>query len=179
MHPRNAILAGCLVFLTNRPNPWKFSPKFGHYRLLAIKKITFYSVLFWAIFQNFRSQFVIIFLWHCNFVTNLMFFSMKLGKSRNCIQFTKPIIYLRQRQAEVQRSNLSSASIDGAMNRATCLRRCCDPSHRLLVDQSEASLRNSPPHAQYGWNMPHLIKTEKLVLYEEWHSEDAKPCPAS
>ncbi len=35
------------------------------------------------------------------------------------------------------------ASVDGATNRATCLRGCRDPSHWLLLDQSEASSRNS------------------------------------
>ncbi len=37
-------------------------------------------------------------------------------------------------------------------------------SHRLSVDQSEASPRNSPPYAQYGWKMPRLVETEKYSL---------------
>ncbi len=40
-----------------------------------------------------------------------------------------------------------TSSVDGTMNRATCLRSCCDPRHRLSVDQSEVSPRNFPPHA--------------------------------
>ncbi len=51
--------------------------------------------------------------------------------------------HLRQRQAEGRRNSLSSASVDGAMNRVTCLRGCHDPSHWLSIDQSEASLKNS------------------------------------
>ncbi len=70
-------------------------------------------------------------------------------------------IHLRQRQAVVRCGNLSSASVDGAMNRATCLRGCHDTSHLLLVDQSEVSLRNSSPYAQYGCNKPRLAETEK------------------
>ncbi len=87
--------------------------------------------------------------------------------SRPCLggsfdkQKCKAGIHLRQRQAEARCDSLCSASIDGAPSRATCLRGCCDPSHRMLVDQSEASPRNSPPYAQYGWNMPHLTETEK------------------
>ncbi len=75
-------------------------------------------------------------------------------------------IHLRQRHAEVLRGSLSLASVDDAMNYAICLRGCCNPSHQLLVHQSEASPKNSPPHAQYGWNMPHLaeIKKHSLVL---------------
>ncbi len=62
------------------------------------------------------------------------------------------------------RGSLSSASVDSAMNWATCRRGCRDPSHRLLVNQSEATLRNSLSHAQYGQNMPRLAKTEKHSL---------------
>ncbi len=54
--------------------------------------------------------------------------------------------------------------VDGATNWAACLRGCCDPSHWLLVDQSEASPRNSPPHVQYERNMSHLAETEKHSL---------------
>ncbi len=80
------------------------------------------------------------------------------------ILFGRPIklgIHLRQRQAEVRHSSLSSASVDGAPSWATYLRGFCDPSHRVWVDQSEASPRNSPPYVQYGWNMPCLAETEK------------------
>ncbi len=74
----------------------------------------------------------------------------------------KPGIHLRQRQAEAQRSSLSSASVDGAPSQAACLRGCCELSHhRVLVDQSEASPRNSPPYEQYGQNVPRLAETEK------------------
>ncbi len=74
----------------------------------------------------------------------------------------KPGKLLRQRQAEAH-SSLFSARVDGA-TKPICLRGCCDPSHRLLVDQSEASPRNSLPHAQYGWNMPCLAETVKHSL---------------
>ncbi len=60
--------------------------------------------------------------------------------------------------------SLSSTSVDGAMNRATCLRGSRDPSYRLSVDQSKASPRNSPPHAQYGQNMLRLIESKKHSL---------------
>ncbi len=62
----------------------------------------------------------------------------------------KPGIHFRQRQAEAWRRSLSSASVDGVPSRATCLRGCHDPSHRMSVDQSEASLRNGSPHTQFG-----------------------------
>ncbi len=78
----------------------------------------------------------------------------------------KPGIHLRQRQAEVQCSSLSLASVNGTTNRATCLRGCCDLSHWLLVNQSEASLRNSPPHVQYGQNMRRLAETEKYSVVQ-------------
>ncbi len=76
----------------------------------------------------------------------------------------KPGIHSRQRKVEAQHGSLSSSSVDGAMNQATRLRGCCDPSPRLSVDQSEVSLRNSPPRARYVWNMPHLAETEKYSL---------------
>ncbi len=38
--------------------------------------------------------------------------------------------------------------------------------HQLLVDLSEASPRNSPPHAQYEQNMPQLTETEKHSLLQ-------------
>ncbi len=56
------------------------------------------------------------------------------------------------------------ASVDGAMNRATCLRGCRNTSHWLLVNRSETSPRDSTPHVQYGWNMPRLAETEKHSL---------------
>ncbi len=68
-------------------------------------------------------------------------------------------IHLRQRQG-----SLSFASVVVATNQATCLRGCRSPSHRLSIDQSEASPRNSPPHLPYGWNMPRLAETEKHSL---------------
>ncbi len=70
-------------------------------------------------------------------------------------------IHLRQKQAEARHGSLSSASVDSAMIRATCLRCRCDPSHRLSVDQSEASPMISPPHGQHGRNIPYLAETEK------------------
>ncbi len=79
----------------------------------------------------------------------------------------KPGIHLRQREAEARHSSLSSASVDSAMNRATCLRGCCNPSHWLLVDQSEAIPRNSPPYAQYGGNMVRITETKKHFLVRD------------
>ncbi len=73
----------------------------------------------------------------------------------------KPGIHFRWRHAEAQCGSLSSANVDGVTNRATCLRGCQDPSHQLLVDQSEASLTYSPPHVQYGWEMLRLVETIK------------------
>ncbi len=78
--------------------------------------------------------------------------------------FTKPGIHLRQRQAEAWCRRLSPATVDSAINRATCLRGYRDLSHRLSVDQSEASPRNFPFHVQYGWNMPRLTEVEKHSL---------------
>ncbi len=84
-----------------------------------------------------------------------------------CWKF-KPGIRLRQRQAEAQCGSLSSASVDGATNQATCLRGCCDPSHWLLVDQSEASPRNCPSscaawmeHSTPRWNWKILFNTRR------------------
>ncbi len=76
----------------------------------------------------------------------------------------KPGIHLRQRKTEAWCGSLSSASVDGATNRATCLRGCRDPSCRLSVDQSKANPRNSPLHMQYGQNMLCLAETEKHSL---------------
>ncbi len=91
--------------------------------------------------------------------------------TENCLPFNikksesiKLEVHLRQRQAVVRHGSLSSTSVDSTMNRATCLRKCHNLSHRLLVDQSEASSRNSPPYAQYGWNMSCLAETEKHSL---------------
>ncbi len=89
----------------------------------------------------------------------------------------KPGIYLRQKQAKAQRGSLSSASIDGATNQATCLRGCHNPSHWLLVDQSEVSPRNSPPHAQYGWNIPRLAETEKHSLVRGMVRQGCRAAP--
>ncbi len=75
-------------------------------------------------------------------------------------------IHLRQRQAEARCGSLSLASVDGATNRATCLRGCSDPSRQWSVYQSEASPRNSPPHVQYGWNMPPLVENKKHSLVQ-------------
>ncbi len=77
---------------------------------------------------------------------------------------------MSQRQAKAQCGSHSLASVDGATKLATCLRGCRNPSHRLLVDQSEASPRNSPCHAQYGWNMSCLTffstrRVENAALY--------------
>ncbi len=72
--------------------------------------------------------------------------------------------HLRQRQAEAQCGSLSLASVDRATNWAKCLRVCHDPSHRLSVDQSEASPRNSSLHAKYGRYMLRLAETEKHSL---------------
>ncbi len=82
-------------------------------------------------------------------------------------------IHLRQRQAKARCGSLSLASVDGATNWVACLRSCCDPSHRLSVDQSETSPRNSPPHAQYGWNMPRLAETKKILQSTARRIEDA------
>ncbi len=54
--------------------------------------------------------------------------------------------------------------MDGATTRATCLRGCRNLIHRLLVDQSEASPRNAPPHVQHGWNTALLVETKKHYL---------------
>ncbi len=102
--------------------------------------------------------------------------SYSLRFSCTIVFFLKPGIHLRQRQTEAQCGSLSSASVDGATNRATCLRGCHDPSHRLSVDQSEASLRNFPPQAQYGQNMPCLTETEK---YSVVRGAPRMPCHAS
>ncbi len=60
---------------------------------------------------------------------------------------------------------LSSASIDDVTNRASHIPQGLrDPSYQLSIDQSKASLRSSPPHVRYGWNMPHLAETEKHSL---------------
>ncbi len=74
--------------------------------------------------------------------------------STAAVTFLKLEIHLRQRQAEARCSSLSLTSVHSATIQATCLRGCCDPSHVLSVDQSEASPRNFSPHAQYGCNMP-------------------------
>ncbi len=91
----------------------------------------------------------------------------------------KPGIHLRQRQTEAQCGSLPLASIDDTINRATCFRGCCDPSHWLLVYQSEASPRNSPPHAQYGWNTLCLTETETQFSVRHGaarHAKDAMLC---
>ncbi len=79
-------------------------------------------------------------------------------------RFLKVGIQLRHRQTVVWHSSLSSASVDSATNWATCHRGCCNPSNQLSVDWSETSQRNSPPHAQYGQNMPRLAEVEKHSL---------------
>ncbi len=43
----------------------------------------------------------------------------------------------------------------------------------MLADQSEASLRNSSPYAQYEQNMPCRAKTEKILQCAAWCAEDA------
>ncbi len=91
----------------------------------------------------------------------------------------KPRIHLRQWQAEALCGSLSSDSVDGTMNRARCLRGCCDPCLRLSVDQSKASLRNSPPYAQYGWNMPRPAKTEKHSLLQGAATNMRRGCCAA
>ncbi len=77
------------------------------------------------------------------------------------MQTTKLGLHLRQRQAEVRRSSLSSASVDGALSQAARLRGCRNLSNRMLVYESEASPRNSPPYVQYGRNVRPLAETEK------------------
>ncbi len=74
-------------------------------------------------------------------------------------------IHLRQKQAEAQRSNFFLASVDGAASRAASFRGCRDPSHRVSVDQSKASPRNSPLYVQYGRNVPRLAETKKHSLF--------------
>ncbi len=71
--------------------------------------------------------------------------------------------------------SLSSASVDCAPSQAACLRCCRDPSHRVLVDQSEASPMKSPPYAQYGRNVPHLAETKKILQSAARRAEDATP----
>ncbi len=90
-------------------------------------------------------------------------FLLTLSNTRHS-QSIKLGIHLRQRRAKAQHSSLSSASVNGATNRAICFRDCRNPSHQLSVDQSEASPRNFPPYAQYGWNMLHVAKTENHSL---------------
>ncbi len=72
-------------------------------------------------------------------------------------------IHSRQRQVEARRGSLFSGSVDGVPNQTACLEGCRDPSHCVLVDQSEASQKNSPSYAQYGWNVPLLAETEKIL----------------
>ncbi len=86
-------------------------------------------------------------------------------------------IYQRQRQAEARHGSPSSASVDGPTNQVTCLKGCCNLSHQLLVDQSEASQRNSPLHVQYGWNIPRLVETEKHSLVQGTVHQDALRTP--
>ncbi len=46
-------------------------------------------------------------------------------------------IHFRQRQAEAWHGSLSSASVNSALSRAACLRGGHDPSHCVLIDQSQ------------------------------------------
>ncbi len=76
-----------------------------------------------------------------------------LRKQKSIQTIQKLGIHLRQRQAEVWRD--------------TWLRGYCDLSRWLSVDQSEESLRHSPPPAQYGQNMLRLTETKKHSLVRD------------
>ncbi len=71
--------------------------------------------------------------------------------------------------------SLSLASVYGAPSQVAYLKGCRDPSHYVLVDQSEASLRNSPPYAQYERNMPCLQKLKNILQSAAWRAKDVAP----
>ncbi len=154
-----------LLFLTRFPIQ-NFSPQLSRYHIFThfrFWKIIFHAnfpatifspdAYFFHPFSNLEfcaSKFRLQFFNSFSFVHFVFtYFSNRIFHQGRRIR-VKLGIHLRQRQPEEWRSSFSSASVDGATNRATCLRGCHDPSHWLSVDQSEASPRNSPPRAQYG-----------------------------
>ncbi len=88
--------------------------------------------------------------WEARHVLSIL--CVRRGIPQACLTLIYPQlgIHLRQRQAEVWHGSLSSASVDSVPSRAACLRGCCNLSHRMSVDLSEASPRNGSPHVQYG-----------------------------